>query len=310
MSLSAVHEITATPEDARQRLDMVLVRHLPQLSRSKIQSLVKAGRVTLRGGSVRNNDEVREGDLFRIEEEAPKPPAGAHAEEIPLKILHEDADLLVVDKPAGMVVHIGAGHEDGTLVNALLHHAGTLSTGSEEHRPGIVHRLDKETSGCIVVAKNDGTHAALSAQFADRRVKKTYLAVVRGIPRHRKGSIDQPIGRHPVQRQKMTLRRPPSGREAVTDYEVISSREGWSLVACMPRTGRTHQIRVHLTHLGHPIAGDPLYGKRDRFERHLLHAWKLEFTHPSTGEPVICTAPLPEDFGLVPLPPERSASGS
>ena len=310
MSLSAVHEITADPEDARQRLDMVLVRHLPQLSRSKIQSLVKAGRVTLRGERVRNNDEVREGDLFRIEEEAPKPPAGARAEQIPLEILHEDGDLLVVNKPAGMVVHIGAGHEDGTLVNALLHHAGTLSSGSEEHRPGIVHRLDKETSGCIVVAKNDATHAALSAQFADRLVKKTYMAVVRGIPRHRKGIIDQPIGRHPVQRQKMTLRRPPSGREAITEYEVISSREGWSLVACMPRTGRTHQIRVHLTHLGHPIAGDPLYGRRDQFERHLLHAWKLGFTHPSTGQLLACTAPLPEDFGLVPLPPERSASGA
>jgi 23S rRNA pseudouridine1911/1915/1917 synthase len=310
MSLSAVHEITADPEDARQRLDMVLVRHLPQLSRSKIQSLVKAGRVTLRGARVRNNDEVREGDLFRIEEEAPKPPAGARAEQIPLEILHEDGDLLVVNKPAGMVVHIGAGHEDGTLVNALLHHAGTLSSGSEEHRPGIVHRLDKETSGCIVVAKNDATHAALSAQFADRLVKKTYMAVVRGIPRHRKGIIDQPIGRHPVQRQKMTLRRPPSGREAITEYEVISSREGWSLVACMPRTGRTHQIRVHLTHLGHPIAGDPLYGRRDQFERHLLHAWKLGFTHPSTGQLLACTAPLPEDFGLVPLPPERSASGA
>lgn len=307
MSLTAVHEITATSEDARQRLDMVLVRHLPQFSRSKIQSLVKGGRVTMGGTAVRNNDEVKEGNHYRVEEEPPKPPAGARAEEIPLKILHEDADLLVVNKPAGMVVHIGAGHEDGTLVNALLHHAESLSTGSEEHRPGIVHRLDKETSGCIVVAKNDAIHAALCAQFADRMVKKTYLAVARGTPRHRKGIINEPIGRHPVQRQRMTLRRPPSGREALTEYEVISSCEGWSLVACMPRTGRTHQIRVHLSHIGHPIAGDPLYGKRDRFERHLLHAWKLEFIHPSTGRPVLCIAPIPEDFGLVPLPPERSA---
>jgi 23S rRNA pseudouridine1911/1915/1917 synthase len=207
-----------------------------------------------------------------------------------------------------MVVHIGAGHDEGTLVNALLHHAGSLSSGSEEHRPGIVHRLDKETSGCIVVAKNDRTHAALSAQFADRQVKKTYLAIVRGILRHTKGTVELSIGRHPVQRQKMTARRPPSGREAVTDYEVVGTRDGWSLVACLPRTGRTHQIRVHLQHLGHPIAGDPLYGKRGDFARHLLHAWRLEFTHPSTGEAIRCEAPLPEDFGLVPLPPSKAAS--
>lgn len=302
MTEPAIHEITASEEDNRQRLDMVLVRHLHHLSRSKIQSLVKSGRVTLGGKPVRSSDEVQTGNLFLIEEEAPKPPAGARPEDIPLEILHEDADLLVVNKPAGMVVHIGAGHEEGTLVNALLHHGGALSSGSEEHRPGIVHRLDKETSGCIVVAKNDQTHAALSAQFADRQVKKTYLAIIRGRPRHTKGTIDLAIGRHPVQRQKMTPRRPPSGRDAVTDYELLAIRDGWSLVACMPRTGRTHQIRVHLQHLGHPIAGDPLYGKRDHFERHLLHAWKLEFTHPQSGESIRCTAPVPEDFALVPLP--------
>jgi len=308
MHASPVHEIEASREDARQRVDMVLVKYLPGLSRSKIQALVKAGRVTLRGEPVRSSDEVHAGDLFRVEEEPPKPPAGARPEDIPLEILHEDADLLVVNKPAGMVVHLGAGHEEGTLVNALLHHAGSLSTGSEEHRPGIVHRLDKETSGCIVVAKNDRTHAALSAQFADRQVKKTYLAVVRGRPRHTKGTIDLAIGRHPVQRQKMTPRRAPSGRDAVTDYELLATRDGWALIACMPRTGRTHQIRVHLQHLGHPIAGDPLYGKRGDFARHLLHAWRLEFTHPSTGEAIRCEAPLPDDFGLVPLPPPKSAS--
>ncbi len=308
MNASPVHEIEASDEDARQRVDMVLVKYLPGLSRSKIQALVKAGRVTLRGEPVRSSGEVQAGDLFRVEEEPPKPPAGARPEDIPLEILHEDADLLVVNKPAGMVVHLGAGHEEGTLVNALLHHAGSLSSGSEEHRPGIVHRLDKETSGCIVVAKNDRTHAALSAQFADRQVKKTYLAVVRGRPRHTKGTIDLAIGRHPVQRQKMTPRRAPSGRDAVTDYELLATRDGWALIACMPRTGRTHQIRVHLQHLGHPIAGDPLYGKRGDFARHLLHAWRLEFTHPSTGGIIRCEAPLPEDFGLVPLPPPKAAS--
>jgi 23S rRNA pseudouridine1911/1915/1917 synthase len=308
MTDPAVHEITATEEDSRQRLDMVLVRHLPHLSRSKLQSLVKSGRVTLRGETVRNNDEVQEGDLFRVEEEVYKPPAGARAEDIPLSILFEDEDLIVVNKPAGMVVHIGAGHDEGTLVNALLHHSSTLSAGSEEHRPGIVQRLDNETSGCIVVAKNDQAHAAISAQFADREVKKTYLAIIRGRPRHTKGTIDLAIGRHPVQRQKMTPRRPPSGRDAVTDYELLATKDGWTLVACMPRTGRTHQIRVHLQSLGHPIAGDPLYGKRDNFERHLLHAWKLEFAHPRTGEILLCTAPLPADFGLVPLPVPKPSS--
>lgn len=308
MNQPTVHEITASDEDSRQRVDMVLVRHLPHLSRSKIQSLVKSGRVTLCGEPVKNNEEVKSGDLFRVEEEPPKPPTGARPEDIPLEILHEDDDLLVVNKPAGMVVHIGAGHEEGTLVNALLHHGASLSSGSEEHRPGIVHRLDKETSGCIVVAKNDQTHAALSRAFADRLVKKTYLAIIRGRPRHAKGTIDLAIGRHPVQRQKMTPRRAPSGRDAVTDYELLSTRDGWTLIACMPRTGRTHQIRVHLQSLGHPIAGDPLYGKRDRFERHLLHAWKLEFLHPTTGAPLILEAPLPPDFGLVPLPASKPSS--
>jgi len=310
MTDPAVHEITATEEDNRQRLDMVLVRHLPHLSRSKLQSLVKSGRVTLQGESIRSSEEVHAGDVFRVEEEAYKPPAGARAEDIPLSILFEDEDLIVVNKPAGMVVHIGAGHDEGTLVNALLHHSSTLSTGSEEHRPGIVHRLDKETSGCIVVAKNDQTHAAISAQFADRQVKKTYLAIIRGRPRHTKGTIDLAIGRHPVQRQKMTPRRPPSGRDAVTDYELLATKDGWTLVACMPHTGRTHQIRVHLQSLGHPIAGDPLYGKRDNFERHLLHAWKLDFAHPRTGEILLCTAPLPADFGLVPLPTPKSPKPS
>ena len=303
-----IHEIQAAPEDARQRLDMVLVRHLPALSRSKIQSLVKAGRVLLNGHPVRSSEEIKAGDMLRVEEEPPKLPSGARPEDIPIEILHEDADLLVVNKPAGMVVHIGAGHEEGTLVNALLHHGGSLSSGSEEHRPGIVHRLDKETSGCIVVAKNDRIHAALSVQFAERQVKKTYLAIIRGTPRHRKGTVDLAIGRHPVQRQKMTPRRPPSGRDAVTDYELLATRENWSLIACMPRTGRTHQIRVHLQHLGHPIVGDPLYGKRGDFARHLLHAWRLQFTHPSTGEILRCEAPLPKDFWLVPLPVAKAAS--
>ena len=306
MSDHVIHEITSSEEDRRHRVDMVLVRHLPQISRSKIQELIKSGRVTLRGEPVRSSNEVKTGDVFRVEEAPSRPSPDARPENIPLSILHEDDDLLVVDKPAGMVVHVGAGHDEGTLVNALLHHSSALSSGSAEHRPGIVHRLDKETSGCIVVAKNDQTHAAISRQFAERQVKKTYLAIVRGKLRHMKGTIDLAIGRHPVQRQKMTPRRPPSGRDAVTDYEVLAHIDNYSLVACMPRTGRTHQIRVHLQTLGHPIAGDPLYGKRDHFERHLLHAWRIEFTHPVSGELLRCEAPLPADFGLVPLPSPKS----
>jgi len=216
----------------------------------------------------------------------PEPePAEPQGEAIALDVLYEDDELIVINKPAGLVVHPGAGNWTGTLVNALIHHCGdSLSGIGGVRRPGIVHRLDKETSGCLVIAKNDLAHQSLAAQFAGRTVEKTYLAIVEGSPRRRSGEVNEPIGRHAVNRQKMKVTTAEKGREALTLYRVLSSADGLSLVECRPRTGRTHQIRVHLKHLGHPIAGDPVYGKRGKYARHLLHAWRLAFDHPRTGE--------------------------
>lgn len=295
MSCNTSLTFLATLADRGKRTDLFLVEQLPNYSRSKIQGLMKEGHVTLRGKPVRAKDEVQLGDLFEIHEPPLKPLAKAFPEDIPLDILFEDEDLLVVNKPAGMVVHAGADHEKGTLVNALLHH-GTALAAKESFRPGLVHRLDKETSGCLLVAKNDEIHAALSQLFSERKIHKTYLAITTGIPRQKKGTISLPIGRHPVQRLKMTVRRPPSGRDAITDYEVLATTGTHSLMACSPHTGRMHQIRVHLQQLGHPIIGDPLYGKREEWQRHLLHAWKLEFTHPKSGKKILVEAPVPEEF--------------
>ncbi len=300
MSSSAT--IFATVTDRSKRVDLFLTEKLPGYSRSKIQNLIKEGHITLEKVPVRARDEVKPGDLFVLKEPPPKPLTKAFAEDIPLEIIYEDNDLLIINKPAGMVVHLGAQHEKGTVVNALLHHSSSLSA-KESFRPGIVHRLDKETSGCLLVAKNDSVHSALSQLFSERKINKTYLAITTGIPRQKKGTIALPIGRHPVQRLKMTIRRPPSGRDAITDYEVLATTTTTtthSLLACSPHTGRMHQIRVHLQQLGTPIVGDPLYGKRDHWQRHLLHAWKLEFPHPKTGKKMSIEAPIPKEFDLVP----------
>ncbi|KAB2642987.1 MAG: RluA family pseudouridine synthase [Verrucomicrobia bacterium] len=297
-------EITVEHSFRGERLDVFLAQHLPEESRSYLQSLIKQGHVTLQGKKVRCGEKISSGDLIVVQKIQKQALAKAFPEEIPLSVLYEDDDLIIIDKPAGMVVHVATDHEKGTLVNALLHRWNRpeeLSTGSESYRPGIVHRLDKETSGCIIVAKNDQTHAALSKGFSERSIKKTYIAIVSGKPRHRKGTITLSIGRHPVQRMKMTERRPPAGREAITDYEVLASTDKESLVACFPHTGRMHQIRVHLQHLGHPIVGDLIYGKRESQIRHLLHAWKIEFIHPRTHMLLQCEAPLPKDFDLVPF---------
>jgi 23S rRNA pseudouridine1911/1915/1917 synthase len=291
--------IFATNEDRKKRTDLFLTEHLQNYSRSKIQNLLKEGHISLRGAPVRARDEVQPGDLFILAEPPPKPLAKAFPENIPLEIIYEDEDLLVINKPAGRVVHLGAHHEKGTIVNALLHHSISLSA-KESFRPGLVHRLDKETSGCLLVAKNDLVHASLSRLFLERKISKTYLAITTGCPRQKKGTISLPIGRHPVQRLKMTVRRPPSGRDAITDYEVLAATATHALLACSPHTGRMHQIRVHLQQLGHAIVGDPLYGKRDHWQRHLLHAWKLEFPHPKIDKNIIVEAPLPVEFELVP----------
>jgi 23S rRNA pseudouridine1911/1915/1917 synthase len=281
--------------DAGTRLDVFLAAAAPELSRSRLQTLIKHGMVRIDNRPARSSERIREGQFISLE----IPPAetvSMEAEAIPLTILYEDADLIVVNKPPGMVVHPAAGNREHTLVNALLHHCRGLSTIGGEQRPGIVHRLDKETSGCIAIAKNDAAHHALSRQFASRNVTKIYLALVRGRLRGRSGTIDAPIARHPVHRKKMAVCAPGEGRNARTDFRVVREFADATELECTLHTGRTHQIRVHLKHLGHPILGDAVYGTRGPYPRQMLHAWKLGFEHPQTGARIQCEAPLPADF--------------
>ena len=276
------------------RLDRYLSTMLPDLSRMRLQTFIRDGDVLVNGARTRPSHSLRDGDEVRVTIPDEVEPAVAMAEDIPLNILHEEPSFLVLNKPAGLVVHPGAGNAEGTLVNALLFHCAGLSVIGGIERPGIVHRLDKETSGCLVIAKTDAAHRSISAQFADRLVQKTYLALVEKIPRMPHGKIEAAIGRHAVHRQKMTVSE--RGRASVTQYRVLASSLGKALLECQPRTGRTHQIRVHLKHLGHPIVGDPLYGRRGGHPRHFLHAWKLSFAHPDTGKRLDFCAPLPPDF--------------
>jgi 23S rRNA pseudouridine1911/1915/1917 synthase len=289
-------EFVVPKEHARMRIDRHLVTTLPELSRCRIQQLIRAGFVRLNGATTRPHQVVRTGD--RIELTNPPPEKiEARPEAIPLEILFEDDDLMVINKPAGMIVHPGAGHREHTLVNALLHHCPTLSGIGGKERPGIVHRLDKETSGCLVAAKNDIAHRELSKQFAARTVEKIYLALVIGKVGKRTGVIDESIGRHPVHRQRMSVAS-PRGRAARTEYRVLRSSAQASLIQCRLHSGRTHQVRVHLHHLGHSVLGDKIYAPRlaKNFPRQMLHAWKLGFRHPRTGEWMNFEAPLPEDF--------------
>ncbi len=293
--------LTCTASQRAARLDRWLATQWPQLSRARWQKALAAGLVKLNGTTARGSDSVAPGDCVEAVPPPPAaPPVQAAAEDIPLDILHEDDDLLCLDKPPGLVVHPAAGHWQGTLVNAILHHCGRVSSGGHALRPGIVHRLDKDTSGCILVAKNDTAHAALARQFAERTAKKTYLAVVRGRPRASAGAVHGAIARHPVHRQRMAVSRRPEAREAETAWRVLESAGNLSLLQCRPKTGRTHQIRVHLKHLGHPIAGDRVYGGGADFARQLLHAWKIAVVHPTTGLPLEFTAPVPADFPLQP----------
>lgn len=293
--------LTSTASQRAARLDRWLATQWPQLSRARWQKALAAGLVKLNGTAARASDSVAPGDCVEAVPPPPAaPPVQAAAEDIPLDILHEDDDLLCLDKPPGLVVHPAAGHWQGTLVNAILHHCGLVSSGGHALRPGIVHRLDKDTSGCILVAKNDAAHAALARQFAERTAKKTYLAVVRGRPRASAGAVHGAIARHPVHRQRMAVSRRPEAREAETAWRVLESAGNLSLLECRPKTGRTHQIRVHLKHLGHPIAGDRVYGGGADFARQLLHAWKIAVIHPTTGLPLELTAPVPADFPLQP----------
>lgn len=315
--------VAASPADGGARLDRLLADKLDGLTRSRIQGLIRSGLVTGASGTISDpGQRVKPGETYRVVVPAPEPAAPA-PEAIPLDVVHEDAHLLVIDKPAGLVVHPAAGHASGTLVNALIAHCGASLSGiGGVRRPGIVHRLDKETSGLLVVAKSDAAHAGLSEQFAshgrDGRLERAYLALVWGAPEPRRGTIEARIGRKPADRTRMSVARGAAGRHAVTHYEVIETfaddagKPVASLVRVSLETGRTHQIRVHLAHVGHPVLGDPVYGagfkasaRRLNAEaqaalaalgRQALHAAVLGFTHPVTGRRLRFESPLPDDI--------------
>jgi len=291
-------EYLVPPEVAGLRLDHFLAARLPHLSRSRLQALIKEGHIRVEGEPAKPGEKLRPGKLITVHEPEATPVTGTDPEAIALDILYEDDDLLVLNKAAGMVVHPAAGNPTGTLVNALLHHCPTLSGIGGEQRPGIVHRLDKETSGCLVVAKNDLAHQGLSRQFAGRTILKVYLALASGHFAKKSGTVEAEIARHPVHRKKMAVVESGRGRASTTDYRVLRELSGASLVECTLHTGRTHQIRVHLKHLGHPLLGDVLYGRRAGYPRQMLHAWKLGFTHPRTGQRMEFEAPIPQDFAV------------
>ncbi|HEU5396094.1 MAG TPA: RluA family pseudouridine synthase [Verrucomicrobiae bacterium] len=289
-----------------ERLDTFLRQRFPAASRGALQRLIEQGHIRVNGRIVKPTHAPRAGDRIEVTWPEPKS-AEAQPEEIPLEILFEDDSLLVVNKPAGLVVHPAAGHEEHTLVNALLHHChGSLSGIGGVARPGIVHRLDKETSGCLVVAKNDRTHLALSKQFADREVEKIYNAIVCGQPAKDSGEIIAAIARHPSHRKRMAVRDDDTGRAAHSQYEVLERLQESAFVAVQIFTGRTHQIRVHFEFLGHPVVGDETYGARlnrkfveatgYRPPRVMLHARELSFVHPRTDKAMEFESPLPEDF--------------
>ncbi len=316
--------MTVGGDEGSRRLDRVLAVRSPDLSRSRLKALILAGQVSIGATPVRDPAyHVNAGDTITID----VPPAAAaepEGEDIPLDIVFEDDDIIVINKPKGLVVHPAAGHESGTLVNALIAHCGASLSGiGGVKRPGIVHRLDKDTTGLMVVAKNDRAHQSLSAQFADHgrtgEMRRGYMAFAWGSPGRQRGTIDQPIDRHPHNREKMAVRQ--GGREAVTHWEVLETFTGKdgkpaaSLLACQLETGRTHQIRVHLGHLGHPLMGDDVYGSGfktkarqlgpqsqgalESLGRQALHAYLLVLEHPTTGEILHWESPLPEDLVLL-----------
>lgn len=293
--------ITLTVQESAERIDALLARCVPDVTRSAAARLADSGAVTVNGRTVKKNYRCGIGDeimliLPEAEECELKP------QNIPVEIVYEDPDLLVVNKPRGMVVHPAPGHPDGTLVNALMYHCGSSLSGiGGEKRPGIVHRIDKDTSGLLIVAKNDFAHLALSAQLADRSLSRVYEAVVRGGMREDSGTVDAPIGRHPTDRKRMAV-TPKNSRNAVTHWEVIARYRGYTHIRCILETGRTHQIRVHMAHIGHPLLGDFTYGapSPDKgLEGQCLHARRLKFVHPRTGEHMELCSSLPDYFDSV-----------
>ncbi|HXF50630.1 MAG TPA: RluA family pseudouridine synthase [Dehalococcoidia bacterium] len=310
----ALKEIELRADRPRERLDRFVSRAVPELSRARVQRLIDEGLVTVEGRAAKPSRRLNPGERVRVVVPPPEPVA-LEPEALPLCILYEDADLLVVDKPAGMPVHPGPGHLSGTLVNAVLAHCPDLSGIGGALRPGIVHRLDKDTSGLIIVAKNDRTHQALQRQLKERAVEKRYVALVRGDLRPDEGVIDAPIARDPRYRKRMAV--VPGGREAITRWRVLqrfvgpgSGEPRYTLVEARPVTGRTHQIRVHFASLRHPLVGDALYGRRSALvERQFLHAAGLAFVHPSTGRRMEFESPLPDDLRMA-LRALRPADGA
>src|SRR5262249_45361435 len=319
-----IEQVTVETPEAGERLDRVLAVHVTALSRTRLTALVLAGRVAIGGRTIRDpGHHVNAGDRITVEVPPPEP-AAPQAEEIPLAIVYEDDDLIIIDKPKGLVVHPAAGNRTGTLVNALIAHCGARLSGvGGIKRPGIVHRLDKDTTGLLVVAKNDRAHRVLAAQFADHGrsgpLQRGYLAFVWGVPERPRGTIDKPLGRHPQARERMAVR--PGGRTAGTHYEGLERfngtdrRPGASLVDCRLETGRTHQIRVHLAAIGHPLLGDDTYGAGYRTKaallpeqarnalqglgRQALHAYLLGLEHPVTGQELVYRSALPPDLDVL-----------
>ena len=281
-------------------MDVFLAGNIDGLTRSAAQKLLEAGRVTLGGSVARKNHRVSPGEEFTVTQDEPQE-SSAVPQNIPLDIVYEDADVIVVNKPRGMVVHPAPGHPDGTLVNALLCHCGgSLSGIGGVKRPGIVHRIDKDTSGLVIAAKNDRAHLALAAQLAARTLTREYDAIVRGAMKNETGVIDAPIGRHPADRKRRAV-TDRNSRHAVTRYEVVAEYSGYTHIRCRLETGRTHQIRVHLAHIGRPVLGDMVYGRKKPelgMSGQCLHASKLKFIHPTSREQVELRAELPEYFSV------------
>lgn len=291
-------DIIIKAEESGERIDALLVHILPDYTRSQLQKLLDQGNVTLKGKALKKNYRCSTGDEISIllpdVQDVP-----LIAQNIPLDIVYEDDDVVVVNKARGMVVHPAPGHPDGTLVNALMYHCGeSLSGIGGERRPGIVHRIDKDTSGLLIVAKNDFAHASLSAQLSDHTLHRVYEAVARGNFKENSGTVNRPIGRHPIDRKRMAVTEKNS-KPAVTHWELIDSYKGYSHIRCILETGRTHQIRVHMQSIGHPLLGDFVYGSpspEKGLEGQCLHARELIFIHPRTAEPVHLECPLPEYF--------------
>ena len=290
--------ICITAEESGERIDALLARALPSLSRSQVQKLLEQGMVTLNGRELKKNFRCSAGECYELvlpePAELPLIP-----QNIPLDVVYEDEDLIVVNKARGLVVHPAPGHPDGTLVNALLYHCGdSLSGIGGQRRPGIVHRIDKDTSGLLIVAKNDFAHQGLSAQLADHSLCREYEALVRGNFKQDSGTIDKPIGRHPIDRKRMAVTE-KNAKPAVTHWQLLASYRGYSHILCRLETGRTHQIRVHMASIGHPLLGDFTYGApspEKGLEGQCLHARRLRFVHPRTGEHILLETELPDYF--------------